>query len=133
MAEYSQAQEAALRRMAEHAAELPVRRPVPGEAALTAQWQDDHGDLDSWSEEIVLGYAAAVAQLRADAVREDRLRSVEPDGCGLCGIPRREHARRWVSPAGWHAWVQPSNDQILARMKARRAARATNSRKGGAR
>jgi hypothetical protein len=27
--------------------------------------------------------------------------------------------------------VQPSNDQILARMKARRAARATNSSKDG--
>ncbi|MDH6709800.1 hypothetical protein P3T27_006549 [Kitasatospora sp. MAA19] len=57
--------------------------------------------------------------------------TVEPNGCAHCGIPWREHARRWVSAAGWHPWVQPSNSQILARMQARRAARATNSRKDG--
>jgi hypothetical protein len=58
--------------------------------------------------------------------------SADPGGCGLCGIPRHEHMQRWASPAGWHTWVQPSNDQILARMKARRAARATNFPKDGA-
>lgn len=55
--------------------------------------------------------------------------TVEPNACRICDIPRGEHARQWVSLAGWHQWQQPSNVQILARMQARRAARA-NSPKG---
>lgn len=58
--------------------------------------------------------------------------TAEPNACAHCGIPRREHARQWVPGASWHPWVQPSNKQILARMTARRAARATNSPKDGA-
>ncbi|MFJ6616643.1 hypothetical protein ACIQOW_03540 [Kitasatospora sp. NPDC091335] len=56
----------------------------------------------------------------------------EPNGCAHCDIALREHFRRWTPQCGWHAWVQPSTAQILARMQARRAARL-NSQNGGTR
>jgi hypothetical protein len=43
-----------------------------------------------------------------------------PSGCRHCGITRREHARRWSPGPGWHAWTPPTQDQIKARMHARR-------------
>ncbi len=46
-----------------------------------------------------------------------------PDGCRWCGISQRAHARQWTAEAGWHQWTQPTQDQIKARMRARRAAR----------
>ncbi|MGW4028196.1 hypothetical protein ACWEFL_02570 [Streptomyces sp. NPDC004838] len=48
---------------------------------------------------------------------------VEPQGCGVCGIPKRGHARQWTEAAGTHSWQQPTDDQVLTRMRARRAAR----------
>lgn len=51
--------------------------------------------------------------------------SAEPSGCRHCGIPERQHYQQWKPPIGWHQWVQPEQSQILARMKARRAARAS--------
>ncbi|MFJ7998970.1 hypothetical protein ACIQ7D_17740 [Streptomyces sp. NPDC096310] len=45
-----------------------------------------------------------------------------PFGCRWCGIARRSHGRQWIASQGWHAWEQPTNAQILARMRARRAA-----------
>jgi hypothetical protein len=56
--------------------------------------------------------------------------SAEPGGCRHCGIPERQHYQQWTEAAGWHQWVQPEQSQILARMKARKAARANNSLKG---
>jgi hypothetical protein len=97
MAKYSQAQEAALRRMAEHAAELPVREPVPGEDALVDRWQDDHGAPSGWSQATVDEYVAEHNKLT------ERATGVELDGCAHCSIPRRKHMQRWVSLAGWHA------------------------------
>ncbi|MEU0691933.1 hypothetical protein [Streptomyces uncialis] len=46
-----------------------------------------------------------------------------PSACGQCGVPERQHAQQWEPSAGWHTWVAPSQAQILARMRARRAAR----------
>jgi hypothetical protein len=43
-----------------------------------------------------------------------------PMGCRLCGIDRRSHARQWKPPTGWHAWEQPTRQQIKERMRARR-------------
>jgi hypothetical protein len=48
---------------------------------------------------------------------------VSPDGCRWCGIAQRGHFQQWKPPARWHKWEQPSQEQILARMLARRAAR----------
>lgn len=53
--------------------------------------------------------------------------SAEPNGCRHCGIPGHRHYQQWTDAAGWHQWVPPTQSQILTRMKARRAARATDS------
>lgn len=45
---------------------------------------------------------------------------VEPSACTWCGIAQRPHGRQYADAVGWHAWAQPSQEQILARMKARR-------------
>lgn len=45
---------------------------------------------------------------------------VEPSACTWCGIAQRGHGRQYADAAGWHAWERPSQEQILARMKARR-------------
>ena len=45
---------------------------------------------------------------------------MEPSACTWCGIAERGHARQYADAAGWHQWAQPSQEQILARMKARR-------------
>ncbi|GAA1977273.1 hypothetical protein [Kitasatospora viridis] len=49
----------------------------------------------------------------------------EPSACAHCGIPRRGHTRQWMQAAGWHQWQPPTDAQILARMKARRATKTT--------
>jgi len=48
---------------------------------------------------------------------------IEPYGCTHCGIPRRMHGRRWNRRVGMHPWEFPTQEQIKARMLARRAAR----------
>ncbi|MEV7140706.1 hypothetical protein [Streptomyces tauricus] len=48
---------------------------------------------------------------------------VTPSACTWCGIERRGHGRQYADAAGWHAWERPSQEQILARMQARRLAR----------
>ncbi|MYT24590.1 hypothetical protein GTW69_30655 [Streptomyces sp. SID7760] len=50
-------------------------------------------------------------------------RSIIPSGCRHCGEPQRLHCRQWVPTVGWHAWEQPTDRQILARMRIRRATR----------
>ncbi len=45
---------------------------------------------------------------------------VEPSACAWCGIAQRGHGRQYADAVGWHGWEQPSQEQILARMKARR-------------
>ncbi|MEV8335659.1 hypothetical protein [Streptomyces niveus] len=51
----------------------------------------------------------------------------DPMGCLWCGVPHREHMRRWKPPVGWHEWAAPTQERILARMEVRRADRlATN-------
>ncbi|MGW2520483.1 hypothetical protein ACWC09_26410 [Streptomyces sp. NPDC001617] len=48
---------------------------------------------------------------------------IAPNGCRLCGIEQRGHARQYKPPVGWHTWQPPAQQQIKARMLARRAAR----------
>lgn len=50
-------------------------------------------------------------------------RDPTPDGCRECALPGRGHYRRWTRSVGWHGWIEPSDAQRLARMKARRARR----------
>lgn len=47
----------------------------------------------------------------------------EPSACRWCGIPKRSHFQQWKKPVGWHTWTHPLQEQIKARMLARRAAR----------
>lgn len=46
-----------------------------------------------------------------------------PYGCRWCGVQKEHHGRRYKLPVEMHSWEQPSREQILARMLARRAAR----------
>ncbi|MFF8840535.1 hypothetical protein [Streptomyces sp. NPDC015130] len=46
-----------------------------------------------------------------------------PYGCRWCGTEQGGHGRRWKPGAGLHVWEQPTDAQILARMRARRTAR----------
>lgn len=46
------------------------------------------------------------------------------NGCRYCGIPYRPmHAQRWTDGVGWHGWTAPTQEQIKARMIARRVTR----------
>lgn len=45
---------------------------------------------------------------------------LEPSSCRECGIDRRAHASQWAEHYGWHQWRQPTQRQILARMRRRR-------------
>lgn len=47
-------------------------------------------------------------------------REIVPSGCAHCGLDHRTHYRRWTASAGWHGYTPPSQDQIKARMLARR-------------
>ncbi|MFE7928353.1 hypothetical protein ACFU6S_06365 [Streptomyces sp. NPDC057456] len=47
-----------------------------------------------------------------------------PFGCRWCGIAPDEHRARRTAAAGLHTWQRPTRGQTLARMVARRAARA---------
>jgi hypothetical protein len=49
--------------------------------------------------------------------------TANPMGCRWCGIGERQHGRQWTRDAGWHEWTQPTQEQIKARMQARRANR----------
>ncbi|MFJ4469513.1 hypothetical protein ACIP2X_18745 [Streptomyces sp. NPDC089424] len=51
-----------------------------------------------------------------------------PNGCRWCGIDRAEHRNRRTAAAGLHTWQAPTPAQVLARMHARRAARAESRR-----
>lgn len=43
-----------------------------------------------------------------------------PSGCRHCGLDQRDHMQRWTTEAGWHTWTPPTDEQIKARMRARR-------------
>jgi hypothetical protein len=45
-----------------------------------------------------------------------------PFACRWCGEERSNHGRSYVPSKGLHGWEQPTPAQIIARMKARRAA-----------
>ncbi|MGW1870957.1 hypothetical protein ACWCPS_36130 [Streptomyces mauvecolor] len=49
-----------------------------------------------------------------------------PYGCQECGVAADAHGRRWHPEAGVHQWIQPTQEQIKERMRARRAARTTS-------
>lgn len=50
-------------------------------------------------------------------------RTPTPSGCRWCGCEQYGHAQTWLPGRGFHRWEQPTQRQILARMRARRRAR----------
>lgn len=46
-----------------------------------------------------------------------------PYGCSWCGGERHHHGSQWAPITGLHKWTAPTQEQILARMRARRAER----------
>lgn len=54
------------------------------------------------------------------------LAAPNPYSCRWCGTDSASHGRRWVESQGVHGWEQPTNAQIKARMRARRAALKEN-------
>ncbi|OQD51939.1 hypothetical protein BM536_037010 [Streptomyces phaeoluteigriseus] len=46
-----------------------------------------------------------------------------PSGCRWCGEDQSRHGRRWVSSVGVHSWEEPTREQRLSRMRARRSLR----------
>ncbi|MFC8332795.1 hypothetical protein [Streptomyces olivaceus] len=65
--------------------------------------------------------AVAVARSR---VRHPDGTPPPPYGCRWCGIHPADHRARRTTGAGLHTWEQPTPAQLLARMRARRTARA---------
>lgn len=45
-----------------------------------------------------------------------------PNGCRHCGINKPGHDQRWAPEVKWHGFAEPTDEQRLTRMKARRAA-----------
>ncbi|MFE6225428.1 hypothetical protein [Streptomyces sp. NPDC057854] len=43
-----------------------------------------------------------------------------PSACRWCGIEERAHFQQWTQSAGWHTYEPPTQQQIKARMTARR-------------
>jgi hypothetical protein len=46
--------------------------------------------------------------------------SLEPSSCSYCGVRERDHFEQWSARIGWHAWIAPTDEQIMARMLCRR-------------
>ncbi|MEU3945398.1 hypothetical protein [Streptomyces sp. NPDC029526] len=68
---------------------------------------------------------ARAVRVAAGAVRERDLmreRVSEPFGCAHCGAAKRVHGRRYIGGVGMHGWERPSDEQVKARMLARRVA-----------
>lgn len=47
----------------------------------------------------------------------------DPNACRYCDTPRGLHGQSYAEEVDWHFWAPPTDTQILARMRARRAAR----------
>lgn len=96
---------------------------LPGGGSAFVEIEDDNGQSikigtttrgpnSTW---LIRLTAADIAALRPAA---------EPNACRHCNIPERRHYGQWSKKVGWHTHVQPTDDQRLTRMRARRAAQA---------
>jgi hypothetical protein len=61
--------------------------------------------------------------LRRGPIRYPDGRPPVPSGCRWCGTQRGHHGSSWSRAVGLHRWEKPTDKQVLARMRARRAAR----------
>ena len=53
---------------------------------------------------------------------------ISPNGCRWCGVDYQEHYQRWHPDGGRHGWIQPTQDQIKARILKRRLERYERQR-----
>lgn len=63
----------------------------------------------------------------ARVIRTNRVLPPDPNGCRWCGDARGHHGTQWVASVGQHTWAEPTTEQRLRRMQARRAARQAAS------
>jgi hypothetical protein len=56
--------------------------------------------------------------------------ATDPSACRHCPETERGHFQRWTDPVGWHRWTAPTQEQIKARMTARRAGRQAEAAPG---
>lgn len=61
--------------------------------------------------------------LRRDPISYPDGQPPTPYGCRWCGTEHSGHGQRWKASVGLHRWEQPTREQVLARMRARRTAR----------
>lgn len=109
-----------LERLRKRVAELEAERHSTNEAlddAVRELRARQVSDVDRSADKLTRLLAPTQA-LRVEA---------EPQGCGRCGIPEREHMQRWKPSAngaesGWHKWIAPTQEQLKTRMLARREA-----------
>ncbi|MGH3379522.1 MAG: hypothetical protein ACRDP6_32785 [Actinoallomurus sp.] len=100
----------------EHAAHRDAGRSVAETAVAMGVGSETAAQYE---RTITLILAALTSQAAEDA-------QAPPSGCRWCGLEEREHFGRWSRAAGWHGWIEPAQEQRLARMRARRAARTTS-------
>lgn len=108
------------------AADFEIRRREP--SALALELGMDYSLFVVWDlqadKRVPFGNYRRHDQAVARILRERRKRRGmrEPFGCALCGIPKRAHALT-MTINGPHVWQAPTQDQILTRMRDRRAER----------
>ena len=93
-------------------------------------WAEAHDRVDfgEWGPDSTRPYTrddmktdeATVARLSAKFNRAECAAKTDPDGCAVCGVSPRGHARRWHQGAGIETWVEPSISLRKARIVARR-------------
>jgi hypothetical protein len=62
--------------------------------------------------------ASIRAKLAARGIHDE-----PPFGCTYCGDERHHHGSQWAPIIGMHQWMEPTQVEILKRMRRRRAAR----------
>jgi hypothetical protein len=99
------------------------------ESAQMLMTPETAAELERLASQVV-ELQSAMSEHKDDAARARRERDLmrervsEPFGCTYCGIAQRSHGRQWIASAGVHAWERPSDEQVKARMLARRVARS---------
>lgn len=74
----------------------------------------------------IIRHVDPVTGLRSGRIRWPDGNPPDPYGCRWCGWAKAIHGRRYAGSVGMHGWATPTNEQIYARMVARRDHRQAN-------